>query len=154
MSLGRCIVHVLFGRSNQTKSNQITPLRFFSFGCLHKMMLSHLCEHEHSWEWLRAQLIAPINNSDSNLCLESRQKRLIYGLVAVMHCLTSTVVPSVWERREVFPLPTSQLNSKLMFTESRGGEKASCFCRNTFTVLKYRMPTWTRRRLDNKHGCK
>lgn len=65
------------------------------------MMSSHLSERSHSWEWLRAQLIAAINYSGSNLCLESRQK-MCYIWTRRSDAL---VVPSAWKRRRIFFFP-------------------------------------------------
>lgn len=53
------------------------PITLLPFVVVHKLTHSRLREHEHSWEWLRPQLIASIHNSDSNLCLESRRQCLI-----------------------------------------------------------------------------
>lgn len=52
------------------------PITLLPFVVVHKLTHSRLREHEHSWEWLRPQLIASIHNSDSNLCLESRRQCL------------------------------------------------------------------------------
>lgn len=109
-----------FDLSNQIRSNHSVA----RLPSLHQMMSSYLCEQLRSGEWLRAQLIAPINNSGSNLCLESRQKCVIYGLVTVMRWLASVCFCSLsLKERWNICSPTYHLNSllTLMFTDSAGG---------------------------------
>lgn len=85
----------------QIKSDQIPRIiTCLPFVFLHQLTSSHSCEQLHSWEWLRAQLIAAINNSSSNLCLESRQKCVIYGRLTAMLRFVSTDVHSVVKKHK------------------------------------------------------